>query len=86
MSGEWKVASRRWINCETFIVCIDDLVAVRKVNLERAVSIEKNQTLPGLELTFRDDFEPLEIDYLEESHRDQVFDAIWGEIKKMGGA
>lgn len=75
---------KRWMNCETFVVGIDDLLVIRKVNLDRAISVEDNRLLPGLEFTFQGSGEPLGIDYLEESHRNQVYDAIWAALKGGG--
>ena len=76
----WQSISRKWVNCETFMVCVDDVQAVKKVNLDRSVSVEENRLLPGLEVLLSNG-EPMEVDYLEEAHRDQVYDAIWAALK-----
>ena len=85
MSGEWTVSGRTWINCETFMVCLEDVLVVRKVNLDRSISVSENRLLPGIELTFQgSEVETIEIDYIEEAHRDQVYDAIWAALKGKG--
>ena len=83
---------KRWLNCETFMVCLDEVAAVRRTNyLRRSVPLQalpvgegntgKDAVLPGLEIVLAGREEVIEIDYLEEAHRDQVYDAIWAALK-----
>jgi hypothetical protein len=87
--SDWKqqITVRHWLNLETFILCVEDVALVRKVNLTRMDPFthgmsEKTMLVPGLEIVCGGKI--TEIDYLEETHRDQVYDAIWAEIAKMG--
>ena len=85
--SDWRTGTvRHWINLETFILCVDEVDVIKKVNLRRGIGVGINdppQLLPGLELRMRAG-DLVEIDYLKEDHRDQVFNAIWEEIVKMG--
>lgn len=77
---------RHWMNLETFMVCLDEVRSVRKVNVERYrpdLGREKAGIVPGLEIRFVSGT-PVEIDYVKEEHRDQAYGAIWEGIKKMG--
>lgn len=84
-----------YLEMETFLLCINDVSLVRKVNLERYVpetglpSPEVSQAnvlrwLPGLEITLRAGAK-IEVDYLRETHRDQVYTAIWSMVKEIAG-
>ena len=81
---------RHWLNLETFILCLDDVSVIKKVNLRRLVpegdsGATSSDTIPGLEIHLKGGIEGIEIDYLKADHRDQVYNAIWVEIGKMGG-
>ena len=85
--SDWKMqtASRHWLNLETFILCVEDVALLKKVNMwrEQPGLNDSNVLLPGLEIILSSG-ESVEIDYVKEDHRDQVFNTIWEEIAKMG--
>jgi len=63
------------LNCETFFVEIQEVVAVSRVNLVRIVEGADRMT-DGLQITFSSGRQ-MEIDYLSPAHRDQVYDALF---------
>jgi len=81
-----------WLNLETAAVCIDAIGGLRKANLERTVgdpmglglSSGEVKLTHGIVIHFRAGG-GMELDYDEESHRDQVYNAIWKEIKEGSG-
>jgi len=88
VTDQWKVCpGKRWMNCETFMLCLEDVSLLRKVNLTRMDPFtdgmsQKTLLVPGLEIVCGGKI--TEIDYLEEQHRDQVYDAIWAALKGEG--
>ena len=71
------------LDCETFWVVVDEITAVRKVNLRRIVETE-DRTMDGLEITFRSGRQ-LEVDYLRGEQRDQVYAALFRAMAKTEG-
>ena len=69
------------LNCETFFVEIQEVVAVARVNLVRIVE-GKERTVDGLQITF-DSGRQVEVDYLSPAHRDQVYDALFDAKAKF---
>lgn len=75
----------QWLNLETSVVCIDAIAGMRKARLGRVIEhpLTKDQQtvlMHGILVHFKGGG-GMELDYEDESHRDQVYDVIWSEIR-----
>ena len=85
-SAPMKGSGRIWtsgllLNCETFFVEIQGVVAVTRVNLVRIVE-GTERTMDGLQITFASGRQ-IEVDCLSPEHRDQVYDALFDAKAKL---
>ena len=73
-----------WLNLGTIQVRMDRVMLIKKVDVERLVSGPKGEKIPtllqGIEIHLTNNT-LVETDYLLPGQRDQVYDAMWAEIK-----
>ena len=73
-----------WLNLGTVQVRMDLVALIKKVNVERLASGESGERvavmLEGIEIHLIN-HAIVEMDYLVPGQRDQVYDALWAEIK-----